>query len=60
MNARVTSVTEYSLISAIQHVSGGHNVMNVGGCSVNAVNQQDRGIIATHVHPHGKVPHVVF
>jgi len=59
LNPKITGITEYSLLVTMEKVSGGHNVVNVGGRGVDAVNQA-KSVINADVHLHAKVPLVAF
>jgi hypothetical protein len=41
LDAQVTGITEHPPLSTVQQFIGGYDVVDVGGCSVDAVNQPE-------------------
>src|SRR5690554_3802943 len=54
LNAKITGITEHALLITVKKVARWHNVMDVGCCGIDAVNQAER-VIDTDMHLHAKV-----
>ena len=54
LNAKITGITEHALLVAVEKVASGHDVVDVGCCSIDAVDQAER-VIDADVHLHAKV-----
>ena len=59
LNAKVPGIAENSLLFTMQQLVGGHDVVNVGSGTINAMNQAQR-VIDTRVHLHTEVPFVAL
>ena len=59
LNAKVTGITKDALFVTVQQLTGGHDVVNVGGSGLNAVNQPQR-VVDTDVHFHPEMPFVAL
>jgi hypothetical protein len=55
LDAQVTDIAEYLPFFAGQQLVGGYNVVEVGSCGVDAVNQPEC-VFDTNVHLHADVP----
>jgi len=54
LNAKITRITEYALLVTVEKVASGHDVMDVGCCGIDAVDQPKR-VVHANVHLHAKV-----
>jgi len=54
LNPKITRITEHALLVAMKKVASGHDVVNVGCCSIDAVDQPKR-VVHANVHLHAKV-----
>lgn len=55
LNAKITGITEHALLVTVKKVAGRHNVVDVGGRRVDAVDQSER-VINADVHLHAEIP----
>ena len=59
LDAQVTGIAEHLLLITVQQFIGGYDVVDVGGRSVDAVNQPEC-VVDTDVHLHAEVPLVTL
>src|SRR5690554_3249352 len=59
VNTAVPGVTENALLIAVQQLAGRHDVVDISGCGIDAVNQA-QSVINANMHFHAEVPFVAL